>query len=251
MTHRSSLATAFASAVLALMPLPAIADDAPGKAVPEATVPAPPTTESTPPEATPAEVPPALILPDSALQKTIELVRHSPIGNEPNSVAYLDLMLAGKASAAEVNDFAVYVAKRGMPKIAISFQQYALRLEPETAILWQNLGTIQRTTGAWGPAATSFEKAIALNPISALAHYNLGAVYDAQGHYDDAIEEYRRALVLDPGLADPRKNPQVVNNENLLAVRLHLYHDQAGSLGLPLLRLQKPVAAEKAPAKKQ
>ena len=38
---------------------------------------------------------------------------------------------AGKASAAEVNDFAAYVAKRGMPKVALSFQQYALRLDPE------------------------------------------------------------------------------------------------------------------------
>jgi tetratricopeptide (TPR) repeat protein len=240
MKHRPSLATTFALVVLALTPVLATADDTAGKAVPEATVPAPSAPESTVAEATPAPVPPALILPDPPLQNTIDLVRRSPVGKEPNAVAYLDLMSAGKASAAEVNDFAAYIAKRGMPKVAISFQQYALRLDPENAILWQNLGTIQRTTGALGPAATSFKKAIAINPISALAHYNLGAVYDAQGSYDDAIEEYRRALVLEPDLADPRKNPQVVNNENLLAVKLQIYHDRAGSLGLPLLQLQKP-----------
>jgi tetratricopeptide (TPR) repeat protein len=251
MRHRSALATVFAFAAFALTPPPATADDAAGKPVPETTVPAPSTPESTPPEATPAEVPPPLVLPDAALERTIDLVRKSRIGNEPNSVAYLDLMLAGKASAAEVNDFAVYIAKRGMPKVALSFQAYALRLEPDNAILWQNQGTIQRTIGAWGPAATSFEKAIALDPISALSHYNLGAVYDAQGHYDNAIEEYRRALVLDPGLADPRKNPQVVNNENLLAVKLQIYHDQAGSLGLPLLQLTKPAAPAKPAADKQ
>jgi tetratricopeptide (TPR) repeat protein len=240
MRQGSSLATILALAVIALAPVSATADDTAGKAVPEATVPAPSTPEATAPEATPAAAPPAPVLPDPTLQNTIALVRRSPVGKEPNAVAYLDLMSAGQASAAQVNDFAAYIAKRGMPKVAISFQQYALRLDPENAILWQNLGTIQRTTGALGPAATSFKKAIAINPIGALAHYNLGAVYDAQGSYDDALEEYRRALVLEPDLADPRKNPQVVNNENLLAVKLQIYHDQAGSLGLPLLQLQKP-----------
>jgi tetratricopeptide (TPR) repeat protein len=245
MRHRPSFATTLAIVVIALTPGLANADDAAGKPIPEATVPAPSTPPSTAADATPVPAPAALVVPDPALQNTIELVRRSPVGKEPNAIAYLDLMTAGHASAAQVNDFAAYIAKRGMPKVAISFQQYALRLDPENAILWQNLGTIQRTTGALGPAATSFKKAITINPISALAHYNLGAVYDAQGSYDDAIEEYRRALVLEPDLADPRKNPQVVNNDNLLAVKLHIYHDQAGSLGLPLLQLQKPAPPPK------
>jgi tetratricopeptide (TPR) repeat protein len=223
MRHGPSLATILALAVVALIPGPAAADEV--TAVQEATVPA---------------APPAAVLPDPSLINTIELVRRSPIGKEPNAVAYLDLMAAGGASAAQVNDFAAYLAKRGMPKIALSFQEYALQIEPQNSTLWQNLGTIHRTNRSLGSAVTAFKKAIEIDPINALAHYDLGAVYDAQGHYDDAVEEYRRALVLDPGLADPRKNPQVVNNENLLAVKLQIYHDQAGSLGLPLLQMQKP-----------
>ena len=57
--------------------------------------------------------------------------------------------------------------------------------------------------------------------------------------------------MLDPGLADPRKNPQVVNNENLLAVELEIYHSQAGALGLPLLQIQKPAAPPKTTTVKQ
>ena len=41
-------------------------------------------------------------------------VRKSAIGSEPNVGAYLDLMKGGKASGAQVNDFAAYVAKRGI-----------------------------------------------------------------------------------------------------------------------------------------
>jgi tetratricopeptide (TPR) repeat protein len=256
MRHRSLLAATVALAACVLIPTVATADEpqptpapAPAPATaPEATTPAAAVPADKPSETAAAPVPPAPALPDASLQKTIELVRRSPIGKESNAVAYLDLMSAGKGSAAQVNDFAAYIAKRGMPKVALSFQQYALELDPANPTLWQNLGTIQRTTGALGPAATAFKKAIELDPISALSHYNLGAVYDAQGNYDDAIEEYRRALVLDPELADPRKNPQVVNNENLLAVKLEIYRDQAGSLGLPLLQIQKPPAPAK-PAK--
>lgn len=201
------------------------------------TVPVQPTLESAS-VATPATRS-VVVMPDRALTRTIEQVRKGTIGKEPNTVAYLDLIVAGRATAPQVNDLAAYVAKRGMPKVALSLQEYALRLDPTNATLWANLGTIRRTNGSLGPAADAYKKAIAIDPANALAHYNLGAVYDAEKNYDAAIDEYRRALVLDPELADPRKNPQVVNNDNLLAVKLQIYSHQAGSLGLPLLQMQK------------
>ena len=269
MKHVSSLAAILAVAIIVMILAPAAAGDsadpswAPrlrsndtvdggsqGKSDDLTAGPASSVPASAPAQA-PAQAPPPPILPDSSLTKTIALVRKSAIGSDPNVIAYLDLMSTGQASGAQVNDFAAYVAKRGMPTVAISFQQYALLLEPQNTTLWLNLGTLQRTTGAFKSAETSFKKAITINPINALAHYNLGAVYDAQGQYDDAIEEYRRALVLDPGLADPRKNPQVVNNENLLAVELEIYHSQAGALGLPLLQIQKTPPPPKVAADKK
>jgi tetratricopeptide (TPR) repeat protein len=199
-----------------------------------------------PPAPAPAAAPaPAVVLPDASLVKTIDVLRRGPLGSEHVAVSYLDLIEKGAASPAQVNDFAAYVAKRGMPKAAMSIQEYAIRLDPENATLWANLGTIRRTNGSLGPSASAYKKALAIDPANALAHYNLGAVYDAEKNYDAAIEEYRRALVLDPELADPRKNPQVVNNENLLAVKLQIYNHQAGSLGLPLLQMQKDVPPAK------
>ena len=237
MKRGPSLATILALAVVAVIPVvaEARAASAPGLEDDEgSTAPAQPTLESASP-ATPA----AVVMPDSSLTKTIEQVRRGTIGHEPNAVVYLDLIGSGRATAAQVNDLAAYIAKRGMPKVALSFQEYALRLDPTSATLWANLGTIRRTNGSLGPAATAYKKAIAIDPSNALAHYNLGSVYDAEKDYDASIEEYRRALVLDPDLADPRKNPQVVNNDNLLAVKLQIYNHQAGSLGLPLLQMQK------------
>jgi tetratricopeptide (TPR) repeat protein len=186
------------------------------------------------------------VLPGASLRKLSGFLRAGPIGREPNAHAYLDLIDAGKATPAQVNDFAAYLAKRGMVKVALEFQEYATKVGPNEPTLWLNYGTMQRTAGNLGGAASAFKKALDLNPNHAMAHYNLGAVYDADKKYDEAIEEYRRALTLDPDLADPRKNPQVVNNENLLAVKLTIYENQVGSLGLPLLQMQKPIAETKA-----
>ncbi len=238
MKRGPAFATILALAVVAQIPLAAGAragSQIQRKGEEEPTLPAQPHLES----ASAAAPAAAAVLPDGSLSKTIEQMRKGPMGSERNAVAYLDLIGEGRATPAQVNDFAAYVAKRGMPKIALSFQEYAIRLDPNDATLWANLGTIRRTNGSLGPAAAAFKKAIAIDPSNALAHYNLGAVYDADKDYDAAIEEYRRALVLDPGLADPRKNPQVVNNDNLLAVKLQIYSHQTGSLGLPLLQMQK------------
>ena len=45
---------------------------------------------------------------------------------------------------------------------------------------------------------------------------------------------FKIALTLDPTLGDPAYNPQAANNERLLAVKMLLYREQVGTLGLPL-----------------
>jgi tetratricopeptide (TPR) repeat protein len=207
--------------------------------VPNNTAPAPP------PAGTHVAV--AAVLPDPSLLKINKHLKEGPIGRDANARAYLDLIEVGGASTAQLNDFAAYLAKRGMPRVALAYQQYAVRLDGNDPTLLLNLGTLHQTLHETGSAESAFRKCLDIDPNFALAHYNLGTAYDTQKKYDEAIEEYRRALVLDPSLGDPRKNPQVVNNENLLAVKLQIYANQAGSLGLPLKQMQPDVSAKPAP----
>ena len=200
----------------------------------------------TPPSPAAAAPAVAAVLPDSSLLKITRHLKEGPVGKDQNALAYLNLIEAGKASPAQVNDFAAYLAKRGMPRIALAYQQYAVRLSPGDPTLLLNLGTLHQTLHETGAAESAFQKCIDLDPNHALAHYNLGSVYDSKKQYDDAIEEYRRALVLDPSLGDPRRNPQVVNNEHLMAVKLEIYANQAGALGLPLKQMQPDAAAKPA-----
>ena len=179
------------------------------------------------------------------LEKTVARLRVTSLGKDPQAIPYLDLVDRGTATAPQLNDFAAYVAYRGLVGQAIEFQRAAVKLDGANATYWLNLGTMQRALRQFGSAESAFQRAIEIDPANALAYYNLGTVLDAQEKYDDALEAFRRALVLDPKLADPRVNPQVVGNDRMLVVKLLLAQTQSGALSLPLITVQDKGGAKK------
>jgi tetratricopeptide (TPR) repeat protein len=171
------------------------------------------------------------------LAKVQARLRTGPVGREPAGRAFLDKIDRNEATSTDLNAFATYLAKRGLTQDALAYEEEALRIDRKNPMLWLNLGTLQRDLGRTSAAASAYRRALTLDPNNALAHYNIGSIHDAAGNYDQAVEEYRIALTLDPGLADPVRNPQIVNNDRLLVVHLLLYQQRAGSLGLPLVQV--------------
>jgi tetratricopeptide (TPR) repeat protein len=178
------------------------------------------------------------------LAKEAERLRAGITGKDPIVIAALDTIERGEASASDLNAFATYLAKKGLAHNALPIEQEAARLEPKSSLLWLNVGTLQRDLGRRSEAMSSYKKSLTLDPNNALTHYNIGALLDADGDYDAAIESYRTALTLDPSLADPRKNPQILNNHHQTALSILVYRQRAGALGLPLV----PVPAAPKPA---
>jgi Tfp pilus assembly protein PilF len=167
------------------------------------------------------------------MEVTQERLRASHIGQDPTGRRFLDLMEAGEPTAAQLNEFAIWLSGQGLLDAAEDYFRAALQIDRSNPDVWNNLGMVQVRLGEPG-ARTSFQRAIALQPGHALAHYNLGTMLDAAGSYDAAIEEFTRALTLDPRLGDPAHNPQAVHNQRLLVVRLGLYGNKAKTLGLPM-----------------
>jgi tetratricopeptide (TPR) repeat protein len=179
------------------------------------------------------------------LEKTVARLRVTNLGKDPQAVPYLDLIERGTATAPQLNDFAAYVAYRGLVGQAVEFQRAAVKLDGTQATYWLNLGTMQRALRQFGSAESAFQRAIQIDPANALAYYNLGTVLDAQEKYDDGLEAFRRALILDPKLADPRVNPQVVGNDRMLVVKLLIAQTQSGAMSLPLITVQDKGGAKK------
>jgi tetratricopeptide (TPR) repeat protein len=171
------------------------------------------------------------------LARVQESLREGDIGRDPTVRAYLDLIDRGEASPHQLAAFGNFLSQNGMTRDAMEYYAVALGMEENDALLWMNAGTLHRQMQEFSMAANAYGKALSIDPNNAFAHYNLGSVFDEMGKYEEAIEEYKLALMLDPTLGDPAYNPQAANNEQLLAVKLMLYQEQTGALGLPLVEL--------------
>jgi tetratricopeptide (TPR) repeat protein len=202
---------------------------------------------STGQEAQAAEQALAAVVPHQLVRIQARL-RQSPIAADPVGRRYLDIVDRGGATAAQLNDFAILLSRRGYFQDAREYQRFALRLDDTHPSLWINLGTLNRALGDPSAAASAYRRALALDPNNAFAHYDLGTVLDVQGDYDGAVQQYRIALTLDPKMGDPKFNPQVVNNDRMLVVNLLNYGSQAGSMGLPFLPMGSPPQAQRAAA---
>ncbi len=97
-------------------------------------------------------------------------------------------------------------ASKGMPDMAITEYQTALRLAPDHADFYSNLGNAYASKGMPDTAITEYQTALRLNPDYADAHYNLGNAYASKGLQDMAITEYQTALRLKPGYDEAHYN---------------------------------------------
>ena len=81
---------------------------------------------------------------------------------------------------------------------AVEAYNHALRLAPNDAAIYNNLGGSYARLKRYEEAFAALERAVALQPDFAVAHYNLGEVYGITGRDAAALAEYGRALTLDP-----------------------------------------------------
>jgi tetratricopeptide (TPR) repeat protein len=80
----------------------------------------------------------------------------------------------------------------------------ALKMEPNYADAYNNLGAVHYQDHQLKPAIKQYQKAIALNPAFATYHSNLGTAYMERKEFDKAAAEYARALQLDPDVFEHR-----------------------------------------------
>jgi tetratricopeptide (TPR) repeat protein len=92
-----------------------------------------------------------------------------------------------------------------LPEV-IEVYERALELDPSSAGVLVNLGTIYFHLKDWEKAERSYRKALEADPQYALAHFNLGNLFDEKGDPDQALLHYTLALRLDPTYGDAHYN---------------------------------------------
>ena len=105
----------------------------------------------------------------------------------------------------EVRFFLGYVYERqGMPEIALSHFETALRMEPraiDVAHIYCHIGIAYRDQGLFEKAIEMFNVAEKHNDTLKEVHQQLGFCYFKKGEYEKSIEQFEKALEIDPGSA--------------------------------------------------
>ncbi len=109
---------------------------------------------------------------------------------------------------------------------SITICQEILKLDPDYAKVYFNLGLVHEEQGEWDQAIEQHRKALELNPDDFQGHYNLARGYDAVKDGSKAMEHIRKA----ESIAD-RENDEKGKHESkiLLLALLQKYKHPPGT----------------------
>ena len=89
---------------------------------------------------------------------------------------------------------------------AIESYQAALKIKPDYADSYYNLGNIYRTLNQPEKSILNYERAVEILPNYFEAIFNLGVSLEDIGHLDDAAERYEEAIIANPDFIEARIN---------------------------------------------
>jgi Flp pilus assembly protein TadD len=112
-------------------------------------------------------------------------------------------------------------AKKDWGKARTAYEEM-LKLQPESALLWANLGAVEQQAGRLKEARSAFEKAVKYGPDLPQSWSSLGLICVQQGDLYLAVSMFTRAIHEEP--LDPR-----AHNHLAMAVRALGWHTAAES----------------------
>ena len=77
---------------------------------------------------------------------------------------------------------------------AINSFNAAIKLDPENAVAWANVGNVYNALGNYDKAIDALNKSVELNSQNAFAWVCLGSSYNSKDNFDKAIECFNRAI---------------------------------------------------------
>lgn len=80
---------------------------------------------------------------------------------------------------------------------ALRAYQGAERMQPQSDVIYVNLGTMECQRQNWGAAENYFVRAIEINPKNSKARCGIGLVHRANDHLQEAMDAFEKSLDLD------------------------------------------------------
>jgi tetratricopeptide (TPR) repeat protein len=155
------------------------------------------------------------------------------------------------------NLLSVVLHRMGQRDEALKSVREAIRLNPNNANYYCNLGEMERQARNLAAATEALNKAIAMAPDNVQAHNNMGIVHYDRRQFAKAVECYRKVVSLRPNHAEAynnlgnalramgKANEAIVEYENAIERREN-YAEAYNNMGVMLREMQKFDEAEMA-----
>jgi len=177
-------------------------------------------------------------------------------------LAYMAVDEAGKATSDDLADLGVLLLNKGFPQDAERYLERAVKLDKENAEARYRLGLVLQRQGKYRQAIKQYRKVAKLRPGHAYSRFMLALAEERAGHRDAAVYDYAKAYKHAPELADPAKNPLVLDSSLQLEAQLLRYRREVesdtidvGAINPEAIRemmaVRPPAAAPPAPAEAQ
>ena len=121
-------------------------------------------------------------------------------------VSYNTAIRLNPNSAKTFNNLGVALKNQGKPNQAIKAYQNAIAIKSDYSDAYYNLGNIFKETGEFELAINAYKSTIEINPNNADAYNNLGNVLKDTGNIEEAISVYQSTISVEPNNADAYNN---------------------------------------------
>lgn len=145
---------------------------------------------------------------------------------DPNDARILQTLAAVRAnpkSASLHNDLGQLLRQKGFPKDAEAEFERAVDADSSFYPAWYNLGLIRAGRGNDTGARFAFNRAIHYKPGHAAALFQLGLIEEQRQNTDAAIDYYAKAIGINHALLDVRVNPRIIDSKLIDLALLRLY----------------------------
>ena len=125
----------------------------------------------------------------------------------------INALRANPSSPTLHNELGGFLIQKGFPNDARREFNRALAIDPSFYPAHYNLALLRESEGDLSGAARALRSTVRHKPGHAAALFHLGLIEETRGNTDDAVALYARALRFNRSLLDVRVNPRVLDTE--------------------------------------
>lgn len=125
----------------------------------------------------------------------------APLGGQPIRHSRVEQAAVNNSEFVRFH-FALYLEQSGRYEQAIKEYTKVIKTDPDSFLVYNNLGKLMRQLYRYDQAREHFKEALRIKPDYTIAHNNLGNLLQKLGEITEAISHHQEAIRIDPNYAN-------------------------------------------------